>query len=105
MYYNIGLLEQLQTVDPTLKEPAQLFLDGNWSYRSFIEYVYQAQDAMAKLYGAEGTANNENQVYYAISGWSPYWFQGLATNDGIPLADVENMKIDITSENKSRDER
>lgn len=100
MYYNIGLLEKLQTVDPTLQEPAQLFLDGNWSYETFIEYVYQAQNAMAKLYGDKGTANNENQEYYAISGWSPYWFQGLATNDGIPLADVDDMKIDITSENK-----
>lgn len=101
LYYNVGLWEELNKVDPTLEEPAQLFLDGKWSFETFENYVVQAQNAMAIKYGNEGTANDENQKYFAVSGWSAYYFAGFASNDGIPLANVSTQAVDISSENKT----
>ena len=100
MYYNIGLLEELQKVDPTLKEPAEIFNEGNWTYKSFEDYCYQVQDAMAKAFGSEGTANASDQAYFAVSGWDSYWWVGLATNDGEPLADTQTMSINIDTPHK-----
>lgn len=100
MYYNVKLLEQLQEVDPTLKEPAQLWLDGQWSFEDFVAYCKQAQDALAQLKGSAGTALSDDQEWFAVSGWAPYWYAGLSTNDGEPLADTQTMTINLTTENK-----
>lgn len=100
LYYNINLYEKLKEKDPTLKEPAELFLEGNWSFKTFTEYVVQVQDAMAILYGNKGTAGHDEQEYYAVSGWAPYYWAGLASNDGEPLADVKTCTINIGSKNK-----
>ena len=100
MYYNIGLLEQLQEVDPTLKEPAQIFNEKNWDHSTFLDYCKQVQDAMAVKFGAAGVAGADTQEYYAISGWDSYWWIGLATNDGEPLANIDTMTIDFSGEHK-----
>lgn len=100
LYYNIGLWEELNKEDPTLEEPAQMFLDGNWDFAAFEEYIVKAQAAMAKKYGNKGTANDEAQEYFAVSGWSAYYFAGFASNDGIPLANISTGTVDIESENK-----
>ena len=100
MYYNIGLLEELQKVDTTLKEPAEIFNEGNWTYKTFEDYCYQVQEAMAKAFGSEGTANSADQAYFAVSGWDSYWWVGLATNDGEPLADTQSMTINIDTPHK-----
>ena len=100
MYYNIGLLEELQKVDPTLKEPAEIFNEGKWTYKAFEDYCTQAQAAMAKAFGSEGTANAADQAYFAVSGWDSYWWVGLASNDGEPLADTQTMTINIDTPHK-----
>ena len=100
MYYNIGLLEELQKADPTLKEPAEIFNEGNWTFKAFEDYCYQVQEVMAKAFGAEGTKNDPAQAYYAVSGWDSYWWAGLASNDGEPLADTQTMSINIDTPHK-----
>ena len=100
MYYNIRLLEQLQEVDPTLEEPAKIFNDGNWTHESFESYCKQVQDAMAKKFGETGVANSKNQEYFAVSGWDSYWWAGLSSNDGEPLADVESLTLNLSSHHK-----
>lgn len=100
MYYNIGLLEELQKADPTLEEPAAIFNAGNWTHKRFQDYVKQVQEVMAKAYGAEGTAGAAEQKYYAVSGWDSYWWVGLATNDGEALADTQTMSINIDTPHK-----
>lgn len=97
MYYNIGLWETLNKQDPTLKEPAQIFLDGEWNYTKFVNYCLQAQNAMEALYGVQGTANNDAQEYFTVSGWDAYWFIGLSSNDGDPIANIENKTINLDS--------
>ena len=100
MYYNIPLLEKLQERNPDLKEPAQLFLDGEWTFEKFEQFCYDAQAAMAEIYAEEGTAGDPSQKYFAVSGWDTYWFVGLATNDGEPLGDISDMSINFTTEHK-----
>lgn len=100
MYYNIGLYEQLKAVDPTLKEPAEIFLEGQWTYTMFASYCEQVQKAMAQAFPGEGEAGSESQNYFAVSGWDGYWWRGLASTDGKPLADLSTMSIDIDSDTK-----
>lgn len=100
MYYNIGLFKKLHEVDDTLKEPAEIYNEGNWTYTQFVNYCKKVQDAMAILYGVGGTANAEGQEYYAVSGWDSYWFVGLAGTDGVPLADVSTSNINFGTDHK-----
>ena len=100
MYYNIGLLETLQQYNNNLKEPAQIFLDGNWTFEKFEDYCQEVQDTMAQAFGVKGTAGDANQEYFAVSGWDSYWWVGLSSNDGEPLADVNNITININTPHK-----
>lgn len=100
MYYNVGLYDELKKADPTLKEPAEIFNEGNWTHQTFKNYVKQVQDVMAKAFGTLGTAGDDAQEYYAVAGWDSYWWVGLATNDGEPLADTQSMKINIDTPHK-----
>lgn len=97
MYYNGGLFEKLQAIDSSLKEPAQMFLDGEWTYSNFVDFCKKVQDAMKQL---EAPATATDSAYYAISGWNTYWYVGLAGTDGEPLADLVNWKINLDSEHK-----
>lgn len=98
MYYNGGLLKKIQAIDSTIEEPAQMFLDGKWTYSNFVEYCKKVQTAMAEL----PKPATEDANYYAISGWNTYWFVGLAGVDGQPLADLVNFKIDLDSAHKQQ---
>ena len=100
MYYNIALLETLQKYNNNLKEPAQIFLDGEWTFSKFEDYCQEVQDTMAQAFGAKGTAGDAEQEYFAVSGWDSYWWVGLSSNDGEPLADVNNITININTPHK-----
>lgn len=100
MYYCLPLLEILQQRDATLKEPAEIFLEGNWTFETFEAYCKQVQDAMAAEFGEAGTAGSDAQEYWAVSGWDAYWWVGLSSNDGEPIADTTNMIINIDTPHK-----
>ncbi len=100
MYYNIGLLETLQKYNNNLKEPARIFLDGDWTFEKFEDYCQEVQDTMAQAFGVKGTAGDAGQEYFAVSGWDSYWWVGLSSNDGEPLADVNNITININTPHK-----
>ena len=100
MYYNIGLLETLQQYNEDLQEPAQIFLDGDWTFSKFEAYCDEVQATMAEAFGEAGTAGGANQEYWAVSGWDSYWWVGLGSNDGEPLADTTTMTINIDTPHK-----
>jgi ABC-type glycerol-3-phosphate transport system substrate-binding protein len=100
MYYNIGLLESLQQYNENLQEPAQIFLDGDWTFSKFEAYCDEVQATMAEAFGEAGTAGGANQEYWAVSGWDSYWWVGLGSNDGEPLADTTTMTINIDTPHK-----
>ncbi len=94
MYYNVGLLKKIQEIDSSIKEPAQLFLDGEWTYSAFVEYCKKVKAAMEQL------PKKGEDDYYPVSGWNTYWFVGLAGVDGEPMADLTNWKINLDSDHK-----
>lgn len=97
MYYNIGLFEQLKEQDPELKEPAQIFLDGDWTYTGFEDFCQKADAAMMKKWQAR-SKENEEENHYVISGWPTYWFVGFCSNDGVPMANTRTMEINLQTE-------
>ena len=102
LYYNINLFEELKEINPNLMEPAQIFLDGNWTYSVFLEYCKEVQNTMAILYNEKGVAGSEAQEYYAMAGWDAYLWLGLSTNDGEPIVDIKNQKANIATPHKEQ---
>ena len=102
LYYNIILFNKLKEVNPNLIEPAQIFLDGNWTHSKFLEYCIEVQDTLALLYGDKGTAGSETQEYYALTGWDTYLWAGLSSNVNEPISDIKNSKINIITDQKEQ---
>ena len=100
MIYDLVLFNQLRDVDPTLKEPAEIYLEENWTTDVFLKYCEQIQNAMEKLYGDKGKKGSESQEYYVFSGWPTYLWEGLASGSNEPLLDINNMSVNYATENK-----
>jgi len=90
MGYNVNLYENLAKQDPSLKEPAQMYLDGNWTYTDFYNYCVQAQTALNSLYGESG------ETYYAVSGYGCYYWRGMVNAAGVKVLDNTQLKVSIT---------
>ena len=101
LYYNMTLYDQLHKVDPSLMEPAKIFNDKYWTFSTFKDYCIQVQQAMEKLYGEEGAAGNDNQQYYAVSGWDSYYWAGLSSDYSEPIIDLENKTINLNTAKKN----
>ena len=95
--YNLNILKDLQTIDPSLEEPAKIFNDGNWTLDVFIEYCYKVQTLMEQVYGSKGQPNSKDQDYFAIGGPNEYWWMGLATCDGKLIIDSNTSKVNLDS--------
>jgi len=87
--YNIALFENIQKYDPTIKEPAQMYLDGEWNYDTFKEYCIKVQTALNSLYGESG------ESYYCLSGYGTYYWIGMVNAAGIKILDVTQLKVNI----------
>ena len=79
LYYNLGWLEQLG-----VKDPAQMFLDGEWTYSGFSKWV---QETQAKL--------NEGQ--FVLGGAPYYYYYGMTNAAGIKIADPVLVQTNIAS--------
>jgi len=90
MAYNVSLFEKLQAADTTLKEPAQMYLDGEWDYDTFKEYCIKVQTALNTLYGESG------ESYYCLSGFGTYYWIGMVNASGIRILDTTQLKVQIT---------
>ena len=86
--YNYDLWVEINAYDPTIEEPAKMFNDGNWSYTTFVEYALKVQQALTSLYGAEGG-------YYAVSGWPTYYWVGMVDRNGVGVADVTSLQMNL----------
>ena len=86
--YNVGLWEKIHVQDPTIEEPAQLFLDGKWDFNVFKEYCIKVQTALNTLYTSE--------KYYCLSGYGSYYWLGLVNASGVKILDTTQLKVSIT---------
>ena len=89
--YNVGLWEKINEYDPTIKEPAQMFLDEEWNVSNFIAYCKKCQDALNSIYGAEAG-------YYVCSGWPTYYLVGMIDRNGEGLADIAKKQVHLLSD-------
>ena len=90
--YNVGLWEAVNKYDPTIKEPAQMFLDEEWNYTNFVTYCKKCQDALDSLY------NPDTDKHYVLSGWPTYYFVGMVDRNGEGVADVAKKQVHIMNE-------
>ena len=93
--YNVNLLKELQKEDSTLEEPAQLYLDGKWSYTDFQNYVQKVQTIMNSKYGLD---DDGNPNYYAISGMPTYYWLGMVNRAGIAIIDTTRLTVNFEGE-------
>ena len=89
--YNVGLWEEVHAYDNTIKEPAQAFLDEEWSYTYFVNYCKKVQDAINSIKGPESG-------YYCLSGWPTYYFVGMVDRNGEGVADVAAKQVHIMND-------
>ena len=89
--YNVGLWEEVNKYDSSIKEPAQMFLDGEWNYTNFVTYCKKCQDALNSKFGADAG-------YYCLSGWPTYYFVGMVDRNGEGVADVAKKQVHIMNE-------
>ena len=89
--YNVGLWEEVNKQDSSIKEPAQMFLDGEWSFTNFVTYCKKCQDALNSIYGADAG-------YHVLSGWPTYYFVGMVDRNGEGVADVAKKQVHIMND-------
>ena len=90
--YNVGLLEKIQEKDPTIEEPAKLFLEGKWDYNDFYEYCVKVQTALDTNFSTEG------EKYYCLSGYGVYYWQGMVNAAGVRVLDTTQLKASVTGD-------
>ena len=86
--YNVGLWQKLNEYDPTIKEPAQMYLDGEWHFNEFKDYCIKVQTAMNTMFAEE--------TYYCLSGYGSYYWIGLVNASGVKILDTTQLKVSIT---------
>ena len=79
LYYNLTWLQSLG-----VKDPAQMFLDGEWNYTGFKQWVLETQ---AKL--------NEGQ--FVMGGAPYYYYYGMTNAAGVKIADATLVQTNIAS--------
>ena len=90
--YNVGLLEKIQEKDPSIKEPAQMFLDGNWDYNVFKEYCIQVQTALDTYF------SRDEEKYYCLTGYGVYYWQGMVNAGGVRVLDTTQLKASVVGD-------
>ena len=86
LYYNVGWVEKLG-----VKDPAQMFVDGEWNYTGFKDWCLGTQ---ALLNSAEGQ--------YVVGGHPFYYWFGMTNAAGIKVCDPTSLNVTLDSQ-RSKD--
>ena len=92
LIYNVDLLREIQKIDSSIKEPAQIYLDGKWNYDSFKEYCTKIQTIL------DDNFSNESSKYYCLSGYGASYWLGMSNASGIIAMDTTQLKVSLTDE-------
>ena len=88
--YNLNLYDLIHKYDESIIEPAQMFLNGNWSFDDFKTYCIKVQTALDTMY------STSESKYYCLAGWGPYYWQGMVNASGVRVLDSTQLKVNIT---------
>ena len=86
---NLGLLDQVREKDPTIKEPAEMFMEDNWSFDSFYAWCKKVQNVLDSQF------STEDVKFYTLSGYSTYYWAGMLNASGVTIADTATYKVNI----------
>lgn len=86
---NLNLLNRIREIDPSIKEPAQMFLDDDWSFESFYQWCKKVQNVL------DSNFSSEEVKYYTLSGYSTYYWGGMVNASGVTIADTAAYKVNI----------
>ena len=93
--YNIGLWEQINEKDPTIKEPAQMYLDNEWTYDTFKEYCIKVQTVLNTYF------STETEPYWCLSGFGSYYWLAMVNAAGIKILDTTQLKVNIAGDTEA----
>ena len=80
LYYNLAWMEKLG-----VKDPAQMFNDGEWTYTGFKNWVL---DTQSKL----------NEGEFVFGGHPYYYYYGMTNAAGVKIADTTLVQTNIASQ-------
>lgn len=96
LIYNTELLKSLE-----LKEnPIELFKQGKWTYKKFLEYCKDVQKKFDEKYGLVDTTTSLDQEYYVVGGLTNFLWNGLQSTSGEAIIDYTNNKVNINTDSK-----
>ncbi len=78
LFINMGLLEKYN-----IKNPAELFNEGNWNFNDFENWAISTQALLPS-------------GYYALTGNIWMFWQGMSNASGVKLADVSTLSLNFT---------
>ena len=90
LIYNYDLWKELNRIDPSLEEPAKLYLDGKWTMDSFYDYCSKVQKII--------NDNVKYNDYFCFTGKLFNYFQGFANAQGEITKTFNNNHLSLTNE-------
>lgn len=94
MYYNANLVQQLIDAKHLEKTPAQIFNEGNWDYDAFVDYAIKSQEGLNSIFADR--LDEEGFETKAVSGYSMYYWVGMANAGGVGLVNPSNLTVHFT---------
>ena len=88
LYYNLGLFEKIKEKDSSIKEPAQMYLDGDWNFDTFKEYCIKVQNILNSF-------NTDSKSYYALTGGALALWSGLVNASGVKVFDIVGLSANM----------
>ena len=79
LFYNLTWMQELG-----VKDPAQMFLDGEWTYTGFKNWVLETQSKL-------------NEGKYVFGGHPYYYYYGMTNAAGVKIADAVQVVTNISS--------
>lgn len=79
LYFNENLLEKIG-----MKNPAEIFAEGNWNFTTFQKWMAEAQTKMSTIEGSEE---------YVLGGTYPDWAQSLIPLNGGSLINSQTKRV------------
>lgn len=100
LIYNYDLFKELNKINPNLKEPAELFLNNEWTFEKFIQYCDEAKSAIYSLYGIGEYASINSPYVGSLAAYPHFLWSGLSSNDNEALLNRDTLELKFDTQNE-----
>lgn len=91
LFMNMQLFNSIKSTLTDQKSPAELYLEGKWTFSRFEQFLKEAQAALDQKFGPEVKAK-------AATGNPVYYWVGLCNAAGVTLVNPQTAKVDLQNE-------